>query len=77
MLLTACVCFAVLTYPLFLLLNAGSLVAAILAHIALGILQALFISTSVAALTELFCDNLRRWLDGQPLRNLYSREKGY
>jgi len=30
-----------------------------------------------AALTELFCANLRRWLDGQPLRNLYSREKGY
>lgn len=30
-----------------------------------------------AALTELFCDNLRRWLDGQPLRNLYSKEKGY
>jgi phosphoglycerate dehydrogenase-like enzyme len=28
-------------------------------------------------LTDLFCDNLRRWLDGQPLRNLYSNEKGY
>jgi phosphoglycerate dehydrogenase-like enzyme len=28
-------------------------------------------------LTDLFCDNLRRWLDGQQLRNLYSREKGY
>jgi phosphoglycerate dehydrogenase-like enzyme len=30
-----------------------------------------------AMLTDLFCENLRRWLDGQPLRNLYSREKGY
>jgi phosphoglycerate dehydrogenase-like enzyme len=30
-----------------------------------------------AALTDLFCDNLRRWLAGQELRNLYSREKGY
>jgi glyoxylate/hydroxypyruvate reductase len=30
-----------------------------------------------AALTDLFCENLRRWLDGRPLRNLYSREKGY
>ena len=28
-------------------------------------------------LTDLFCDNLRRWLDGRPLRNLYSRDKGY
>ena len=24
-----------------------------------------------------FCDNLRRWLDGRPLRNVYSREKEY
>lgn len=30
-----------------------------------------------ASLTDLFCDNLRRWLDRQPLRNIYSREKGY
>jgi glyoxylate/hydroxypyruvate reductase len=30
-----------------------------------------------ALLTDLFCDNLRRWLDGAPLRNRYSREKGY
>jgi glyoxylate/hydroxypyruvate reductase len=30
-----------------------------------------------AALTEIFCDNLRRWLDGRPLLNVYSREKGY
>jgi phosphoglycerate dehydrogenase-like enzyme len=35
------------------------------------------VDTENAALTDLFCENLRRWLDGQPLRNLYSREKGY
>lgn len=26
---------------------------------------------------ELFCDNLRRYLSGQPLRNLVDRERGY
>ncbi len=30
-----------------------------------------------AAITDLFCDNLRRYLDGRPLRNLYRREDGY
>lgn len=30
-----------------------------------------------AAITALFCDNLRRWLDLAPRRNVYSREKGY
>jgi glyoxylate/hydroxypyruvate reductase A len=30
-----------------------------------------------ALITDLFCDNLRRWLDGAPLRNVYSRGKGY
>jgi glyoxylate/hydroxypyruvate reductase len=30
-----------------------------------------------AALTDIFCDNLRRWLDDSPLRNVYSRDKGY
>ena len=28
-------------------------------------------------ITELFCDNLRRWLDGAPLRNVYDRNAGY
>ncbi|GAA3106783.1 NAD(P)-dependent oxidoreductase [Streptosporangium carneum] len=28
-------------------------------------------------ITELFTDNLRRWLDGRPLRNLFDRERGY
>jgi glyoxylate/hydroxypyruvate reductase len=30
-----------------------------------------------ATITDLFCDNLRRWLDGRPLRNQFSREHGY
>jgi phosphoglycerate dehydrogenase-like enzyme len=28
-------------------------------------------------LTELFTDNLRRWLAGLPLRNVYDRAGGY
>ena len=30
-----------------------------------------------ARLTDLFCDNLTRWLDGQPLRNVYDAKRGY
>jgi phosphoglycerate dehydrogenase-like enzyme len=28
-------------------------------------------------LTDLFIDNLRRWLAGAPLRNVYDRAAGY
>jgi len=28
-------------------------------------------------LTDLFTDNLRRWLDGRPLCNVYDRAAGY
>ncbi len=35
------------------------------------------VDTENAALTDIFCDNLRRWLDGRALRNVYSRDKGY
>jgi hypothetical protein len=37
-------------------------------------------STSAAEnglLTDLFCDNLRRFLDGQPLRNVIDKRRGY
>ena len=54
LLLTACACFALLTYPLFVLMNTGNLVAAILAHLALAVIEAIFISTSIAVMTELF-----------------------
>jgi phosphoglycerate dehydrogenase-like enzyme len=30
-----------------------------------------------ALITDLFCDNLRRFLDGRPLRNVYDRAAGY
>jgi MHS family proline/betaine transporter-like MFS transporter len=59
LLLASCIGYAVLTYPLFLLLNTGSLFAAILAQVALGALLAVFISTSIAALTELFPTRVR------------------
>ncbi|MEV4619552.1 D-2-hydroxyacid dehydrogenase [Asanoa sp. NPDC049573] len=35
------------------------------------------VDTENAAITDLFCDNLRRYLDGRGLRNLYQRELGY
>ncbi|MFD0891244.1 NAD(P)-dependent oxidoreductase, partial [Streptosporangium algeriense] len=35
------------------------------------------VDTENRAITELFTDNLRRWLDGRPLRNVFDREKGY
>jgi glyoxylate/hydroxypyruvate reductase len=28
-------------------------------------------------ITDLFCDNLRRWLSGRPLRRVYDRDAGY
>jgi glyoxylate/hydroxypyruvate reductase A len=33
--------------------------------------------TENGLITDLFCDNLRRWLDGAPLRNVYDRAAGY
>ena len=59
LLLASCIGYVVLTYPLFLLLNTGNLFAAILAQVALGALLAVFISTSIAALTELFPTRVR------------------
>jgi phosphoglycerate dehydrogenase-like enzyme len=35
------------------------------------------VETENATITDLFRDNLRRWLDGRPLRNEFSRENGY
>jgi phosphoglycerate dehydrogenase-like enzyme len=35
------------------------------------------VDTENAAITDLFCDNLRRFLDGRDLRNLYRRDLGY
>lgn len=30
-----------------------------------------------ARLTDLFCDNLRRWLEGRPLKNVIDKQRGY
>jgi glyoxylate/hydroxypyruvate reductase len=35
------------------------------------------VDTENELITELFCENLRRWLDGRPLRNVYDRAAGY
>jgi MHS family proline/betaine transporter-like MFS transporter len=59
LLAASCVGFALLSYPLFLLMNQGSLVGAVLAHVALGALLAIFLSTTIAALTELFPTRVR------------------
>jgi MFS transporter, MHS family, proline/betaine transporter len=49
----ACVGFAVLTYPLLWVMSQGVLWAAVLAHVVLGMVQATFLSATIAALTEL------------------------
>jgi MFS transporter, MHS family, proline/betaine transporter len=59
LLAASCVGFALLSYPLFLLMNQKSLFAAGLAHVSLGALLAIFLSTTIAALTELFPTRVR------------------
>ena len=48
-----------LAYPAFMLLNSGSLTNAILAHCLLGAVEAVFVSASLAAATELFATRVR------------------
>ncbi len=59
MLIAGAVAFGVLGYPLFLLLNSGSLVAAIAAHCALAAIEAVYVSTAVSAGVELFATRVR------------------
>jgi MFS transporter, MHS family, proline/betaine transporter len=59
LLAASCVGFALLSYPLFLLMNQGNLVGAVLSHVALGALLAVFLSTTIAALAELFPTRVR------------------
>src|SRR3712207_9122990 len=40
-------------------MNTGSLLGAILAHLALAVIEAIFISTSIAVMTELFPTRVR------------------
>ena len=58
-LIAGAVAFALLAYPLFLLLNAGSLVSAIAAHAALAALESVVISVTLAISVEQFATRVR------------------
>jgi MFS transporter, MHS family, proline/betaine transporter len=51
--------FAVCAYPLFLLLNSGSLPAAITAHAALAVIESVYIAAAVSAGVEMFTTRVR------------------
>jgi MHS family proline/betaine transporter-like MFS transporter len=59
LLIAGAVGFAVFAYPLFMLLNAGSLATAISAHAGLAAIEAVFVSASLAAGAELFATRVR------------------
>ncbi|MDG5483841.1 MFS transporter [Mycolicibacterium gadium] len=59
LLIAGAVGFAVFAYPLFMLLNTGSLAAAITAHAALAAIESVFVSASLAAGAELFATRVR------------------
>jgi MHS family proline/betaine transporter-like MFS transporter len=59
LLIAGAVGFAVFAYPLFMLLNTGSLAAAIAAHAGLAAIESIFVSASLAAGAELFATRVR------------------
>ncbi len=59
LLLGGAAAFAVLGYPLFLLLNSGSLGAAIAAHCVLAGIESVYVASAVAAGVELFATRVR------------------
>lgn len=59
LLLAGSIGFIVGAYPLFLLLNSGSLTAAIAGHAGLAAIEAVFVSASLAAGAELFATKVR------------------
>ncbi|WP_029117217.1 MFS transporter [Mycobacterium sp. URHB0044] len=59
MLIAGSALFAVLSYPLFLLLNSGSLASAITAHCMLAAIESVYVSTAVTAGVELFSTRVR------------------
>jgi MHS family proline/betaine transporter-like MFS transporter len=59
MLIAGSALFALLSYPLFLLLNSGSLAAAITAHCLLAAIESVYVSTAVTAGVELFATRVR------------------
>ncbi len=58
-LIAGAVAFVVLSHPLFLLLNSGSLIAAITAHCVLAAIESIYVSTAVSAGVELFATTVR------------------
>jgi MHS family proline/betaine transporter-like MFS transporter len=59
MLIAGSVAFAVFGYPLFLLLNSGSLVGAVAAHCGLAVIESIYVSTAVSAGVEMFATRVR------------------
>jgi MFS transporter, MHS family, proline/betaine transporter len=59
LLIGGAVAFVILAYPLFLLLNSGSLAAAITAHCVLAAIESIYVSTAVTAGVELFATRVR------------------
>ena len=53
------VAFAVLAYPLFLLMNSGSVVAAVAAHCILAAIESVYVAVAVTTGVELFATRLR------------------
>jgi MFS transporter, MHS family, proline/betaine transporter len=58
-LIAGALAFAMLGYPLFVLLNSGSVVAAVAAHCALAAIESVYVSAAVAAGVELFVTRVR------------------
>jgi MFS transporter, MHS family, proline/betaine transporter len=58
-LIAGALAFAMLGYPLFMLLNSGSVVAAVAAHCALAAIESVYVSAAVAAGVELFVTRVR------------------
>jgi MFS transporter, MHS family, proline/betaine transporter len=59
LLIAGSLAFAVFAYPLFLMMNTGSLAAAIAAHAGLAAIESVFVCASLAAGAELFATRVR------------------
>jgi MHS family proline/betaine transporter-like MFS transporter len=59
MLIAGSAAFVIFGYPLFLLLNSGSLAAAVAAHCGLAAIESVYVAVAVSAGVELFVTNVR------------------
>jgi len=59
LLIAGAAAFVILAYPLFLLLNSGSLGAALLAHCLLALIESVYVAAAVSAGVELFTTRVR------------------